>query len=652
YATGNLRRLTNDKFGDLQPSWSPDGRTIAFATERGETTDLDLLKFGQWQIALYDLATGGVTVIPAQDGLNINPQWAPDGKSIAFVSDRTGIANIFLYDFAAKEHYQLTNVIGSVNAITEYSPAITWARGADKLAFTYFENGDYTVWMTSNPRQLKGEPFRPRPAAVVAQRDSGAADGDDMRQRANDMLRAIETASRAADSTQGSATETASLYRSTTGIRPSADAPASSERTGAGAPISVAQLLDSANLALPDTTKFLEYDYKVGYQPEAIARPSIGYAQDNYGRGLYGGAGVILSDLLGNNRVILAGQVNGRLSEAYFLGGYTNLANRIQYSLGVSQTPIFLPVAALETPFGDGSARAIQEFEISRYILREAFAVAMRPSNRFTRAEFGVAGVNVARSTAFLSRQVDYLLGFATDFQVDSVRNYRGLNYIAPYVAWVSDNTLFGYTGPIAGRRYRLQFQPVMGGLNWIDYSIDYRRYVPILFNFLTVAWRAQASLSVGNDEADFLKYIGRADFVRGYDRQSYGSQVCGGLFGNSSAACSATELLGSRFALANVELRFPLVRRFDLGVIPISLPPVDGLVFYDMGLAWTGGQDVSFSRPDNYDEDLHRYPLRSYGLGIRLNLFGLALVRWDYAIPLDRPNRRGYWIWTLGPSF
>ncbi|HSA54717.1 MAG TPA: hypothetical protein VLE53_03390, partial [Gemmatimonadaceae bacterium] len=382
YATGNLRRLTNDKFGDLQPSWSPDGRTIAFATERGETTDLDLLKFGQWQIALYDLATGGVTVIPAQDGLNINPQWAPDGKSIAFVSDRTGIANIFLYDFAAKEHYQLTNVIGSVNAITEYSPAITWARGADKLAFTYFENGDYTVWMTSNPRQLKGEPFRPRPAAVVAQRDSGAADGDDMRQRANDMLRAIETASRAADSTQGSATETASLYRSTTGIRPSADAPASSERTGAGAPISVAQLLDSANLALPDTTKFLEYDYKVGYQPEAIARPSIGYAQDNYGRGLYGGAGVILSDLLGNNRVILAGQVNGRLSEAYFLGGYTNLANRIQYSLGVSQTPIFLPVAALETPFGDGSARAIQEFEISRYILREAFAVAMRPSNR------------------------------------------------------------------------------------------------------------------------------------------------------------------------------------------------------------------------------------------------------------------------------
>lgn len=652
YATGNLRRLTNDKYGDLQPSWSPDGRTIAFATERGEETDLDLLKFGKWKIALYDLATGGVTVLPGQGGLNINPQWAPDGKSIAFVSDRTGIANIFLFDLTAKEHFQLTNVIGSVNAITEYSPAITWARGADKLAFTYFENGDYTVWMTSNPRQLKGQPFRPRPATVIAQRDSSASQRSEMQQRASDMLRAIETANRAGDSTQSSATETASLYRSATGIRPSADAPSTLERSGAGAPISVAQLLDSANLALPDTTRFLQYDYKVGYQPEAIARPSIGYAQDNYGRGLYGGAGVILSDLLGNNRVMLAGQVNGRLSEAYFLGAYTNLGSRLQYTLGVSQTPIFLPVAALETPFGDGSARALQEFEISRYILREAFAIAMRPSNRFTRAEFGVSGVNVARSTAFLSREVDYFLGFATDFRVDSVKNYSGLNYIAPYAAWVSDNTLFGYTGPIAGRRYRAQIQPVLGSLSWVDYSVDYRRYVPLLFNFLTVAWRAHMSLSVGKDEGEFLKYIGRADYVRGYDRQSYGSQLCGGLFGNSNAACSATELLGSRFALANVELRFPLVRRFDLGVIPISLPPVDGLVFYDMGMAWTRGQSVSFSRPADYDEDLQRYPLRSYGLGIRLNLFGLALVRWDYAIPLDRPNRRGYWIWTLGPSF
>ena len=87
-------------------------------------------------------------------------------------------------------------------------------------------------------------------------------------------------------------------------------------------------------------------------------------------------------------------------------------------------------------------------------------------------------------------------------------------------------------------------------------------------------------------------------------------------------------------------------------GLLPISLPPVDGLFFYDAGLAWSNGQSVSFRRPDGYDQDRQRFVLRSYGAGIRLNLFGFALVRWDYAIPLDRPSKKGYWMWTLGQSF
>jgi Tol biopolymer transport system component len=163
YETGALRRLTNDKNGDMQPAWSPDGQQIAFTTERGENVDLDMLRLAPWRIAVYDFRTGAIEVVPGQGGHNLNPQWSPDGKSIAYISDRTGIANVFMFDVASKEHYQLTNVIGSVSGITEYSPAITWARHADKLAFTYFEDGDYTVWMTQNPRRLKGEPFRAKP---------------------------------------------------------------------------------------------------------------------------------------------------------------------------------------------------------------------------------------------------------------------------------------------------------------------------------------------------------------------------------------------------------------------------------------------------------------------------------------------------------
>ena len=156
-----LRQLTNDAYGDLQPAWSPDGRRIAFATEHTPQSDLSILKLTKWRIAVMDIQSGATEVLPNQGGLNLNPQWSPDGRELAFISDRTGAPNVFLYNFASQQHYQITNVLGGVSAITEYSPAISWARGADRMAFTYYEKGDYTVWAFDNPRGLKKTAFRP-----------------------------------------------------------------------------------------------------------------------------------------------------------------------------------------------------------------------------------------------------------------------------------------------------------------------------------------------------------------------------------------------------------------------------------------------------------------------------------------------------------
>ena len=35
-------------------------------------------------------------------------------------------------------------------------------------------------------------------------------------------------------------------------------------------------------------------------------------------------------------------------------------------------------------------------------------------------------------------------------------------------------------------------------------------------------------------------------------------------------------------------------------------------------------------------------YPLRSYGFGLRLNLFNYAILRWDYAVPVDQERAQG----------
>ena len=598
----NLLQLTSDVYGDQQPHWSPDGRTIAFATDRGEDTRLELLQFAHWRVALLDIESGAVSVLPNQKGLNTNPQWSPDGKSVAFVSDRTGIANVFLYETESREYYQLTNVAGAISAITEYSPSISWARGADRLAFTYFDNGEYTIWQVSNPRSLKKTPYREAPTVVAdlpEVRDSTVSTNPELR------------------------------------IRP---------------PITIAALLDSADLALPDTTKFKNSEYKVRFQPDYVARPSIGYAPDAYNRSVFGGTTIILSDMLGNHRLAIAGEINGRVSEAQAFVGYTNIGRRLQTTAGFSQFPYyFLSNDSLKST-GDPLTE-IEEQEITTYISRQLFGQTSFPLNRFTRFELGAGLNNIGRQRLFLTRTV-FQRRAVSEFKFDSTKRDPNLNYAEAHFAYVSDNTLFGYTGPIFGRRYRLQVSPIVGGLNWVEYLADYRRYDAIIFNYLTLATRAYASVSIGPDEKQFMKYIARPDFVRGYDRNNLLFLSCP-LIGASSVNCSAVNLLGSRVAVANAELRFPLIRRVELGLLPIALPPLEGLAFYDVGMAWSRDQDVYLGRPASYDPNLQRFPLRSYGFGLRLNLFNYAMLRWDYAVPLDQAGgKRGFWTWSLWPSF
>ena len=77
------------------------------------------------------------------------------------------------------------------------------------------------------------------------------------------------------------------------------------------------------------------------FSPDYVARPSIGYARDNFGRGFFGGTAVSLSDILGNHQLIFAGYVNGRISEAQVLAAYANLSHRINWAAGISQDPYY-----------------------------------------------------------------------------------------------------------------------------------------------------------------------------------------------------------------------------------------------------------------------------------------------------------------------
>ena len=144
-STGSLRQLTADAFADLQPAWSPDGHTIALATDRF-TSALDDLRFGPLRVGLLDLQTGIIRPASADSaGKQVNPQWAPGGEAVYFVSDPDGVSNVYRVDLASGDMHRLTDVDGGVTGITASSPALAVASRAGTLAYSVYSNGRYDI---------------------------------------------------------------------------------------------------------------------------------------------------------------------------------------------------------------------------------------------------------------------------------------------------------------------------------------------------------------------------------------------------------------------------------------------------------------------------------------------------------------------------
>jgi Tol biopolymer transport system component len=633
-----LHRLTNDKYADLQPSWSPDGTTIAFTTDRGPTSDFSQLRFGNMRIALYHLNTGAIELLPHMDrGKNINPVWAPDGRSIAFVSDRSGISDVYLYDFGDKNLYQLTDVFTGVTGITPLSPALSWARQADRLAFAYYEDGEYNVYAVDNPRSLRRQPYQEPAVQVVA---SLLAAG-----RRDTARTAAGTPAAAPPPSDSTAT---SVYRSPTGFRASSAPPVRNDSATA-ATVSVRALLDSAK-TLPDTSEFTFKVYHTRFTPDYVARPTVGYQRDNFGRGFFGGTAISLSDMLGNHTLIFSGAVNGRLAEAQVLAAYINQSRRINWAVGFTQEPYyFYQPTTVQT---DTSGTSLLTVGIRRFVIRDGFVEAYYPFNNFSRVELGLHAVNI--SDAVLQQQylVDpsgFIIG-QSDLQ--TVSN-PSISYVSPSLALVHDNALFGYVGPFAGARSRFQVSPNFGDWQFVGTLGDWRRY--FFFRPFTFAVRGLFFGRFGRDGDAFPVFLGSTELIRGYTAGSLINNECANTAPSTTGRTGCADLdqlIGSRLAVANVELRFPLTRSLVLGFLPVGFPPIEGVFFYDMGLAWDSQSQVHWSRPAGQSAEFYRTPLRSWGGGFRVNFLGFVVLRFDYTKPLNRTVNHPYWTVSLGPTF
>ena len=69
-----ITRLTSGDWDDISPAASPDGKSIAFASNRG----------GFWDLYRMDMPTGAVTQLTSTPGYEGAPTWSPDGSFLAY----------------------------------------------------------------------------------------------------------------------------------------------------------------------------------------------------------------------------------------------------------------------------------------------------------------------------------------------------------------------------------------------------------------------------------------------------------------------------------------------------------------------------------------------------------------------------------------
>ncbi|MDD8025587.1 MAG: BamA/TamA family outer membrane protein [Acidobacteriota bacterium] len=582
--TKTLKSLTSDIYGDLHPAWSPDGRWIAFVTERFNT-DLAILNVGPTRLALLDPATGEIKPLGGfLQGQAINPQWSSDSRSVFFVADRDGISNVYRIDIATGEQFQVTNLYTGASGITSLSPTLSVASKSNDVLYSVYQDGNYSLY-SIDPGHLAGTPVRD--------------------------LEALATAA----------------------VLPPQERPGSE----------ILGLLRNPLFGLPDAGTFTSQPYQAKIGLDYISPPTIGMSVGRYGTYAGGGMAFLFSDMLGYHTIVAQAQISNRIIDSAFQVAYYNTTNRLNFGLVAQRIPYQYGSYGYAYDYVDGELAYIDQELIYRQIYYDLGAFASYPMSSFQRFELNGGLRYVDFANTYYEYAYSYTDGFLLSREEYDLDSPAGI--FIPYVgaALVYDSSLFGATAPVLGQSYRLEVTPSFGTLNYVTLLADYRKYVVPIKPF-TLAGRVVYYGRFGSGATDgrlWPMYLGYETTVRGYNYTSF----------DADEDFDFNRMFGNAMLLANFELRFPLFGLLGIGRGYYGIFPLDVVAFYDAGMAWYTDATEAAYKPF-FQKGGELKPLRSIGIGLRANLFGFLVLGVNYVNPIDRPDKKPYIQVTFYPGF
>ncbi len=132
-----LSRLTNDLFTEMHPVISADNKKVVFSTNSNQNKKYDSMNYN---IDVINTDTLKRERLIASSGINYMPEITADSSDIIYVSNRTGIFNIYRYNLKNRTDEKLTSVLNGV-----FNPRVDSQKKT--IAYTSYQHLGYDIFI-------------------------------------------------------------------------------------------------------------------------------------------------------------------------------------------------------------------------------------------------------------------------------------------------------------------------------------------------------------------------------------------------------------------------------------------------------------------------------------------------------------------------
>ncbi len=582
--TKKVRQLTNDKFSEILPTFSADGKKLAFSTD--EISMKRTRTNGVWtmNLAVMDVVSGKIDhldVFPGAD--NLNPQFDKNGN-LLFLSNRDGLRNLYRFEFSGNKVFQMTDLKTGITGITPFAPAISVADDRDRIVYTYFFNREYKIYTG------RAENFLNKEITNTTETDFLAATLPPFDPRKKDIVNA--------------------------NLR-----------------MMDLKFKETANTQItekPYKSKF-KLEYAGGSTGVGVATGNNGF---NSGTGMAGGVDLLFGDILGNNQLYTGLALNGEFTDAAGIFSYINRKNRIGWGASISHIPqrfvsgFYLDDQPNYYQFGNDSILLYEDqVDLTRIFQERLAAFAFYPISTTRRIEGGISGeYYYDRIDRYKTYYTLTGVPFATDRE--KIPSPGTLRLASLNVAYVGDNSYFGGTAPLQGWRYHLGAEQYFGDFHFPAVFLDGRRYFyakPFSFAVRGLTY----SRFGGNHREVYPLSAFHPFLVRGFQRAVTESPTL------------ASQTRGSKLLVGNFEIRLPFTGPRRLALIPLNFLPTDLNFFVDAGAAFYDFKDLKNGENGRQASKA----IVSAGVSLRVNVLGALIVEPFYALPISLKKDDRQWV-------